>query len=93
MIIKSAAWNYETFYNSNHPERLAIARMSVPKMVKNGNKSLFTIRNRPCSPFGIHALKTDPTPEPRIKTIFHQLRNTHARSKFKSTFLSLVAFL
>jgi hypothetical protein len=55
------------------------ARMAVPKMVKNGNNSLFTIRNRFCYPFGIHALKTDPNSERRINTIFHQFRNTHAR--------------
>jgi hypothetical protein len=41
--------------------------MSVPKMVKNGNKSLFTIRNRFCSPFGIHAPKTDQTPKEELK--------------------------
>jgi hypothetical protein len=39
------------------------ARMAVPKMVKNGNNSLFTIRDRFCYPFGIHALKTDQNSE------------------------------
>jgi hypothetical protein len=53
--------------------------MRVPKMVKNGNKSLFTTRNRPCSPFGIHAPKTDPNSKRRIKTNFDQFRNRHAR--------------
>jgi hypothetical protein len=53
--------------------------MLVPKMVKNGNNSLFTIRNRFCYPFGIHAPKTDQNSERRIKTILDQFRNRHAR--------------
>jgi hypothetical protein len=39
------------------------ARWLVPKMVKNGDNSLFTIHNRFCYPFGIHALKTDQNSE------------------------------
>jgi hypothetical protein len=54
--------------------------MAVPKMVKNGNNSLFAIRDRFCSPFGIHALKTDQNSERRIKTIFTNL-GTRMRAK------------
>jgi len=53
--------------------------MVVPKMVKNRNNSVLGINNYSYSPFEIHALKTDPTSDRWIKTISHQLRNTHAR--------------
>jgi hypothetical protein len=42
---------------------LASACIVVPKMGKNGNNSVLGITNCYCSPFGIHALKTDPTSE------------------------------
>jgi len=55
--------------------------MAVPKMVKNGNNSLFTIHNRFCYPFGIHALKTDQNSERRIKTISARAIKDHLGKK------------
>jgi hypothetical protein len=54
--------------------------MVVPKMVKNGNNSLFTIRNRFCYQFGIHALKIDQNPEEELKPFYTNF-GTRMRAK------------
>ena len=57
--------------------------MAVPKMVKNGNNSLFTIHNRFCYPFGIHAPKLTKTPKEELKPFYTNL-GTDMRATFSA---------
>jgi hypothetical protein len=59
-----------------------LARMPVPKMAKNGQNSVFVFESR-ITPtrktWKPGKIKTALKAQKRIKTIFGQFRNTHAR--------------